>query len=188
MDAPKFRKIIFAINVTIDGFANHEAVLADDELHDFYAELLGTIDIVLFGRKTYQLLESFWPIARQDPRSTKSMLRFADKINGIQKIVFSNTLNDVHWSNTSLIKGDDVIEQILKLKNQEGNRLSISGLSIASMLTRLGLIDKYLFVVQPVILGKGTPLLKDLNNRVDLKLIEIKTFASGVVAKHDQKI
>jgi len=181
------RKIIFAINITIDGFANHEAVIADDELHDFYTDLLSTVDIVLFGRKTYQLLESFWPIAHEDLRSTKSMLRFADKIKSTQKIVFSNTLHEVHWNNTSLIK-ENMIEEILKLKNQRGNNLSIGGLSIASTLTKLGLIDEYFFIVQPIILGKGTPLFESLNNRVDLKLIDTKTFSSGVVAKHYQKI
>src|SRR5919106_465602 len=106
---PAERKIIFAINITIDGFADHTAVIADDELHDFYTDLLTTVDIVLFGRKTYQLLESFWPVAHEDSRSTKSMLRFADKINSIRKIVFSNALNEVHWSNTSLIK-ENMIE------------------------------------------------------------------------------
>lgn len=180
------RKIIFAINVTIDGFANHEAVIADDELHDYYTDLLSTVDIVLFGRKTYELLESFWPIAYKDSRSTKSMLRFADKINSIKKIVFSNTLNEVHWRNTSLIK-ENMIEEISKLKNQSGNNLSIGGLSIASTLTKLGLIDEYFFVVQPIIFGKGKQLFENLNNRVDLKLMDAKVFSSGVVAKHYQK-
>ena len=181
------RKIIFAINVTIDGFADHEAVIADDELHDFYTDLLSTVDIVLFGRKTYELLESLWPIAHQDARSTKSMLRFADKINSIQKIVFSNTLNEVRWNNTSLMK-ENMIEEILKLKNQQGNNLSIGGLSIESTLTELGLINDYFFVVQPIILGKGKQLFEDLKDRVDLKLIDTKNFSSGVVAKHYQKI
>ncbi len=184
---PMKRKIIFAINVTIDGFADHTAVIADDELHDFYTDLLNTVDIVLFGRKTYQLLESFWPIAYEDPGSTKSMLKFADKINSMPKIVFSNTLNEVHWNNTSLVKGN-MVEEILKLKNQPGNNLSIGGLSIASHLTKLGLIDEYFFLVQPIILGTGTPLFGNLSDRVDLKLIDTKIFYSGVVAKHYQKI
>lgn len=115
------------------------------------------------------------------------MLRFADKINNIKKIVFSNTLNEVHWNNTSLIK-ENMIEEILKLKNQSGNSLSIGGLSIESTLTELGLIDEYFFLVQPIILGKGTPLFQNLNNRVDLKLSDTKIFSSGVVAKHYQSL
>ena len=82
------RKLIWAINVTIDGFADHTAVVADDELHDFYTDLLSNIDIELFGRKTYQLMESYWPVAPEDPPATKSMIRFANTINGISKSSF----------------------------------------------------------------------------------------------------
>jgi len=181
------RKIIFAINITIDGFANHTAVIADDALHDFYTDLLSTIDTVLFGRKTYQLLESYWPNAPDDPQATKSMIEFAHKINSIPKIVFSKTLDKATWNNTRLVK-ENMVEEILKLKNQPGNNLSIGGLSIASHLTKLGLIDEYFFLVQPIILGTGTPLFGNLNDRIDLKLIDTKIFCSGVVAKHYQKI
>ena len=83
------RKVIFAINNTIDGYADHTTVIADDELHDFYTNLLNDVDAILMGRKTYQLMESFWPVASKDARSTKSMIRFANIFNPMRKIVFS---------------------------------------------------------------------------------------------------
>ncbi|MGE5812546.1 MAG: dihydrofolate reductase family protein, partial [Ignavibacteria bacterium] len=124
------RKIIWAINVTLDGFADHTAMIADDELHYFYANLLNTVDTELFGRKTYELLESFWPTAYEDTRSTKGMIEFAHKINSMPKIVFSKTLDKAEWNNTRLVK-EDAIGEVLKLKGQEGKNLSIGGISLA---------------------------------------------------------
>jgi dihydrofolate reductase len=177
------RKIIFAINITIDGFADHTAVIADDELHDFYSELLDSIDIILFGRKTYQLMESFWPAADNDPRSTRSMIEYAQKINAKPKIVFSKTLEKVTWQNTRLVK-ENMIDEVIKLKNEPGKNLSAGSLSIASALAVKGLIDEYWFLVQPIILGKGKHLLAGLKERIDLVHAGSKTFKSGVVVLH----
>ncbi|MCX6149621.1 MAG: dihydrofolate reductase family protein [Ignavibacteriales bacterium] len=179
------RKLIFSINVTIDGFADHTAVIADYELHDFYSNLFDEVDTVLLGRKTYQLLQSFWPNAPEDPISTKSMIKFADGINSISKIVFSKTLEKVDWSNTRLVK-KDMIEEVLRMKQQPGKSLSVGGLSIASTFMQLGMIDEYWFVVQPIVLGTGTPLFKDIKSRMNLKLLETRTFGSGVVVLHYQ--
>lgn len=177
------RKIIFAINVTMDGFADHTAVIADDELHDFYTNLLGNVGVELFGRKTYQLMESFWPNAPSDPRCTKSMIEFANKINSIPKIVLSNTLNEVHWNNTKLVKGS-LVDEVLKLKNQEGKSVSIGGLSVAATLMKHDLIDEYWFLVQPIILGKGRNLFERLDNSIHLKLADTRKLNSGVVVLH----
>ena len=199
------RKLIFAINMTIDGCFDHTAMIADDELHDFYTSLLNNVDAVLFGRKTYQLMESFWPIAYEDSLATKSILAFADKINNIPKIVFSKTLDKVNWNNTTLITGN-IVEEVLKLKQQEASEngteeedlkyrpgISIGSLSIASIFMKLNLIDEYWFVVHPVILGKGKRLFEgipdpfDGNGRLNLKLISTETFKSGVVVLHYEK-
>ncbi len=180
------RKIIFSVNKTLDGFADHEAVIADDELHDFYADLLIEIDLVIFGRKTYQLLESFWPTAAQDPNCTKGMINFANKINSVSKMVFSKTLNDVNWHNTTINRGT-LEEEVLKLKNQPGKNISIGGLSVASVLAEAGLIDEYYLVTQPIILGKGKKLFPSLADRIDLELVETKIFKSGVVVLHYSK-
>src|SRR5208283_3147712 len=88
------RKLTLSINMSLDGFADHTvAVAADDELHDFFSGLLDNTDLVLLGRVTYQLMESYWPNAHQDLRATKSELAFADKYNAVRKVVFSRTLH-----------------------------------------------------------------------------------------------
>ena len=182
-DQPAGRKLIWAINVTIDGFADHTAVIADDELHDFHTDLLGNVDIVLFGRKTYQLMESYWPVAPEDPAATKSMFKFANTINSIPKIVFSKTLQKVAWNNTRLIR-EKITEEVRKLKQQPGNSLSIGGITITSNFMKLGLIDEYWFLVQPIILGTGKHLVEGIQDQHNLKLADTKVFNSGVVALH----
>jgi len=177
------RKLIFAINITVDGFADHTSVIADDELHDFYTDLLNSFDIILFGRKTYQLFESFWPTADKDPQSTKSMLRFADKINGLHKIVFSKTLHQVAWNNTKLVK-DNVLEEITRLKQQPGKNLSTGGISFSSSLMKAGLIDEFWFLVHPIVSGSGRRLFNEIDIKAKLKLLETQVFKSGVVAMH----
>jgi dihydrofolate reductase len=181
------RKLIWAINVTLDGYADHEAVIADDELHYFYADLLKEVDAELFGRKTYDLLESFWPTAAEDPESTKGMIEFAERINSIPKIVFSKTLQKAEWKNTKLVK-EDAIAEVRKLKAQAGKSLCIGGISLANNLMQEGLIDEYWIVVQPIILGKGKYLFQNINERKNLKLVDMKIFKSGVAALHYEKI
>ncbi|MEJ2635219.1 MAG: dihydrofolate reductase family protein [Calditrichia bacterium] len=177
------RKLIFAINVTLDGFADHTAMIADSELHDFFTDLLGSTDIILFGRTTYQLMEDFWPAADKDPGSTESMLRFAERINSMPKIVFSRTLKEVHWSNTRLIK-ENMVEEVRNLQQQPGRNLAIGSISLANTFMKLGLIDEYRLLVHPVILGKGKRLFEELDNRINLKLADTKKFDSGVVVLH----
>jgi dihydrofolate reductase len=189
------RKLIFAINITIDGCFDHTAVIADDELHDFYTNLLNNIDVILFGRITYQLMESFWPRAHEDPRITKSMLAFADKMNNIPKIVFSKTLTEVKWNNTKLIKGN-LIDEVIKMKtiNPDGSKnISAGSISIASALMEKNLIDEYWFAIHLIILGKGKRLFEEThesfkeNNKLNLKLVDTKIFKSGVVVLHYEK-
>jgi len=180
------RKVIFAINLTINGSSDHTFVIADDELHDFYTNMFDDVDVILFGRKTFQLMESFWPVAHKDPRSTQSMLRFAEKINSIQKIVLSNTLTEVSWNNTKLFSGN-LREDILKLKSQKGKNISVGGLSVASKLTEMRLIDEYWFLVQPIISSNVKEIFNDLTDTVRLKLVSTKVFNSGVVALHYKK-
>ncbi len=180
------RKIIFSINITIDGFADHTAGIADDELHDFFTDLLDSADIVLLGRKTYEMMASYWPFADQNPKSTESELRFAEKYNIVSKIVFSKTLKEVKWNNTTLAKSN-LIDEVFNLKNQNGKDIFAGSLSIASALAQKNLIDEYWLLIHPVVLGKGKPLFEDLQSKVELKLVETKTFNSGVVVLHYKK-
>lgn len=180
------RKLIFQINISLDGFADHTVAIADDELHDFSTDMLNNIDTILFGRVTYQLFESYWPLAPNDPEATKSIVEFADKINAIPKIVFSNTLQDVGWNNTKLVRGN-IAEEVLKLKQMTGKDLSVGGLNLARSLTNLSLIDDYWILVHPVIVGKGRRLFDGIHESLTLKLVDSQKFHSGVVALHYQQ-
>ncbi len=180
------RKIIFAINITVDGYADHTSVIADDELHKFFADYLANVGVVLLGRKTYEMMASYWPHARENPGSTKSEIEFADRYNNIEKVVFSRTLESVYWNNTTLNKGN-LIKEVEKMKKQSGKSISAGSLSIASALTEKNLIDEYWILVHPVVLGRGKKLFENLSNKVVLKLIGTKNLGSGVVAMHYQK-
>ena len=177
------RKLVFSINVSLDGFADHTVALADNELHEFFTDQLDTIDTVLFGRVTYQLFESYWPLALTDPESTKSIVDFAHKINAVPKIVFSRTLQNTDWNNTKLFKGN-MVEEVSKLKQGNGKSMLVGGLSMAQTLTNLSLIDEFWLLVHPTIAGKGRRLFDGVNERFDLKLADTKTLHSGVVVLH----
>jgi dihydrofolate reductase len=179
-------KIAFAINITIDGFADHTAMIADEELHDFFTNYLKNIDIVLFGRKTYEMMAAYWPHADKDPKSKQSEIEFANVFNQIPKVVFSKTLSKVDWNNTELNKGD-LIEEVKKLKEKDGKNISAGSLSIASQLLKQNLIDEFWFLIHPVILGKGVQLFENLNVKTHLKLLDTKVFGSGVIALHYEK-
>jgi dihydrofolate reductase len=137
------------------------------------------------GRKTYQLMESFWPIAHKDPRSTQSVLRFAEKYNSIKKIVFSETLKEVKWQNSQL--ADRNLQEIIsELKNKDGKNISAGSLSIALQLLKLDLIDEFWFAVHPIVAEKGPRLFDGMDVNKKLKLIDSKTLSSGVVFHHYQ--
>jgi dihydrofolate reductase len=177
------RKLIAAINMTLDGFCDHTAGIADDEIHQHYNELLSNGDTLLFGRITYQLMESYWPAIVKNPTGNKPEDEFAVLIDNISKIVFSRTLNNVDWKNTEL-KKEVIKEEVLELKqsrNGESKNILVGSPSLIVALTQLGLIDEYQLCVQPIILGSGLPLFKNLRDRVDLKLLKTKTFGSGAV-------
>jgi dihydrofolate reductase len=174
--------------MTIDGRCGHEDMIADDELHAYYTDLLRTVDVILFGRKTYQLMESYWPVVAKNQSETKVVNEFAQTIDALDKIVFSKTLSRVDWKNTKL-STTNIEEEIPKLKQQPGKDIFIDGLSIASHLTRLGLIDEYRIAVHPVVAGRGPRMLDttELKERLHLQLVESKTFRSGVVVLHFKK-
>jgi dihydrofolate reductase len=156
------RKLIAAINMTLDGFCDHTAMIADDEIHQHYNELLSNADTLLFGRITYQLMESSWPTVVKNPTGNKPMDEFAVLIDNISKIVFSRTLKNVDWKNAKLAKGG-IKEEVLELKQQAGKNILAGSPSLIVALTQLDLIDEYQLGVQPIILGNGLPLFKNIN-------------------------
>jgi dihydrofolate reductase len=180
------RKVIFAINITINGFADHTAMIADAEVHNYFSDMLDDADVILFGRKTYQLMESYWPNAWNDSGSTESEKRFADKINSIKKIVFSNTLKIVDWQN-SVLSEKDPVTTVLELKRQEGKIISVGSLSIASQLFKENLIDEFWFAIHPVVSGNGPRLFDGIDINTELKFVDSKKLNSGVIVIHYYK-
>ena len=173
------RKLIAAINMTLDGFCDHTAGLPDEEIHQHYTELLGQADLILYGRITYQLME-FWRTLLENPSDEKSMNDFAIAIDKIQKIVFSHTLKDVEWDSARL--SDQAIEEeVLELKQQSGKDILVGSRSLIIQLMKLNLIDEYQLCVHSVVAGSGLPLFEKINNRTILKLIKTKTFSGGAV-------
>jgi dihydrofolate reductase len=174
------RKIIAAMNMTLDGFCDHTAMIADDEIHQHYNELLSNTGILIYGRITYQLMESYWPSVVKDPTGNKPMDDFAVLIDNISKIVFSRTLKNVEWKNTEL-KNEIFKEEILELKQQAGKDIGVGSPGLIAAFTQLGLIDEYQLGVQPTVLGSGLPLFKNISDRVNLKLFRTKTFSCGAI-------
>ena len=174
------RKLIAAINMTLDGFCDHTAMTADDEIHQHYNELLSNADTLIYGRITYQLMESYWPTVVKNPTGNKPTDEFAVLIDNISKIVFSRTLKNVDWKNTKLKKEVNK-EEVLELKQQAGKNILVGSPSLIVALTQLDLIDEYQLGVQPIVLGSGLPLFKNVKDRVNLKLLKTKTFGCGAI-------
>lgn len=173
------RKLIAAINMTLDGFCDHTEIIADDELHQHYNELLSTAGAIIYGRITYQLME-YWRTVVKNPTGNKSMDEFAVTMDNVPKIVFSRTLQDVEWKTARLAKRD-IKEEVLELKHREGKDILVGSPGLIVNCMNLNLIDEYQLCVHPVIIGKGLPLFKTINDRTILKLLKIKTFSSGAI-------
>ncbi len=175
------RKLIAAINMTLDGFCDHTAVIADDEIHQHYNDLLRNAGAVLYGRVTYQLME-YWQTVVKNPTGNKAMDEFAVTMDNIPKIVFSNTLHHVEWKTARLAK-KEIQEEVLDLKRSPGEGKDIlvgsPGLIVACI--NLNLIDELQLCVHPVIAGSGLPLFKNIKNKSILKLLKTKSFSSGAI-------
>src|SRR3989454_5884321 len=187
------RKVILSISVTLDGFfegPNKELDwhIVDEEVKEYAKDLLNNVDTLLFGRVTYQLMADYWPAAATNSSTSKSDLEIADKMNNLPKIVFSKTLQEVKWNNSSLVK-ENIVEEISKMKQQTGKDMVIFGSgSIVSTFMQFGLIDEYRLIVNPVVLGSGKPLFKGINEKHNLKLLKNRILGSGVVILYYQPI
>ena len=177
------RKLIAAINMTLDGYCDHTAMIADDEIHEHYNDLLRNAGALLYGRITYQLMESYWPSIVKNPTGNKATDDFAVLIDNIPKIVYSRTLKNVDWKNTKL-KKEVIKEDVLALKREAGKDIFAGSPGLIVALAQLDLIDEYQLGVQPTILGSGLPLFKNVRDRINLKLLKTKTFGCGAVAHY----
>jgi len=180
------RKLILLMHTSLDGFVagpNGEMdwIRFDEELADYVGKITDSADTALYGRITYEMMESYWPTAAESPTATKHDIEHANWVNNALKIVFSRTREKTNWKNTMIIK-DDIAEKIADMKNQPGkNLLLIGSASITHVFMQHNLIDEYWINVNPVLLGEGTPLFTNISDRVNLKLVQAKTFAHGVV-------
>lgn len=181
------RKVIFGINLTLDGCCDHTKGEPDEEIHEYFAQQMREGGTLLYGRITYQLMVPFWPdIAKNQSGPTKDMNDFAAAFDAVREIVVvSRTLAEVGDGKTRIIRGN-LKEEVLKLKEAPGKDILVGGVDIPSQLMELDLIDEYRFVIHPIVAGEGRRLFDrvSLQERLKLKLVESKVFTSGCVALH----
>ena len=178
------RNVIYAINISLDGCCDHTKTIADDELLEHYARLLrDDVDLLVYGRKTYQLMVPYWPDVAKDPSSTNADKDFAQAFVSNNKIVFSRSLESAQDKNTKIVS-TNLRDEILRLKQEPGKNILVGGVDIPSQLVELGLVDEYRFVIGPIISGEGRRLFEAVNlpERRRLKLAESEIFKSGCVA------
>jgi len=178
------RPLRYAINVTLDGCCHHEAGLPpDEESMRYWTAVMGRADALLFGRVTYEMMESAW---RRPATGTwpdwmdEEAISFAETIDRARKYVVSSTLDDVDW-NAELVRGD-VGDAVQRLKQEPGEGLFVGGVTLPLALADLGLIDEYELVVQPILAGHGPTLLAGLRERIQLEVVDRHEFRSGAVA------
>ena len=186
------RNLIFFMHTSLDGFVaglNGEMnwIKVDDAMFDFVATMTDKADTALYGRVTYEMMQSYWPTAGDKPNATKHDKEHSNWYNNVSKVVLSKTIQETGLHNTKVIS-DHLSDNINKLKQQNGKNILIFGSPGASQsLLNEGLIDEFWLFVNPIILGQGMPLFKGITGMVKLKLVESKTFAGGVIALHYEK-
>ena len=177
------RNVIYSTMVSLDGFIegpnrNLDWVIIDEELHSFINDQHSQIDTFLFGRRMYEVMV-YWETAETDTSNPEYVLEFARIWKRIIKIVYSKTLEHVQ-GNAQLHRGN-IVDEIAQLKAQPGLDMSVGGATIASALRRYGLIDEYQLFIHPVLLGSGTLMFQGSGDTLNLRLVETRTFHSGVV-------
>ena len=179
------RKLVYAINITLDGCCDHTKQFVDEELLGYFTHLMREFDLQVFGRKTYQLMVPYWPDVLKNQSATKADTEFARAFDSINKIVFSRSLDGAEDKNTRIVR-TNLRDEILKLKQEPGKNILVGGVDIPSQLIALGLVDEYRFVVGPILAGEGRRLMEgvSLPEKLQLKLVESKPFKSGCVALH----
>ena len=181
------RKVIYGINLTADGCCDHTKGLASEEVHKYFTDLMHDVDLIIYGRITYELMVPYWPEVAKSQSGSKTETDFARTFDAIPIVVFSRTLKSVA-ANTTIIH-DNLADEVLKLKQQPGKNISIGGVDLPSQLIALGLVDEFHFVIHPVLAGAGRRLLTDtdLINKFNLTLVNTKILNGGFVALHYSK-
>jgi dihydrofolate reductase len=181
------RKVIYAINITLDGCCDHTKIVPDETMLEHYIQLLREADLFVYGRKTYQLMVPYWPDVAKDQSASKGDRDFAQAFGAANKVVFSRSLDSAEakkGDKNARVVHTNLRDEILKLKQEPGKNILAGGVDIPSQLIELGLVDEYRFVVFPILAGAGRRLLEgvSLPEKLQLKLVDSKIFKSGAVA------
>jgi dihydrofolate reductase len=181
------RKVIYSLTLSLDGFVETvdgklDWSAPDPELHTFINEQQREVGAYVYGRRLYELMAGFWPTADQDPDAPPYVVDFARIWRDTPKVVFSTTLRHVDWNSTLVRGGDDeaFAAQVAELRARPGGPLAVGGPGLAATFVRLGLVDEYRLYLHPTILGGGKPFFPALDAPIDLRLVQARTFGSGV--------
>jgi dihydrofolate reductase len=175
--------LTFALNVTLDGCYDHREGIVDDELHDYFTQLMDQAGAMLYGRTTYELMENAWPAVARDESAVPAMREWGRKLEAKPKYVVSASRRDFPWNNTFRLDGD-LHEAVTQLKEKTPRGLLVGGRALSAALERLGLIDEYRLVFHPILAGHGPTLLHDLERPRRLELVATTRLKSGVMALH----
>jgi dihydrofolate reductase len=180
----QMRNIVYGINLSADGCCDHTKFGGGADIHEYFTDLMRETDLIIYGRKTYELMVPYWPEVAKDHSGSKSENEFADAFSALDRVVFSRSLASAE-DNTKIIRGN-LREEILKLKQQPGKNISLGGVDLPGQLIALNLVDEFHFVVHPVIVGEGRRLFSEANpeQALGLKLVGSKVLNSGCVALH----
>ncbi len=187
------RKLIFFMHVSLDGYVAGPGgemnwIKLDEALFDFVGTMTAGADLALYGRVTYEMMQSYWPEAGKKPNASKHDKEHSEWYNRVSKIVLSRSMADVSLPNTTII-ANNLSEKINAIKAQEGKNILIFGSPRASQsLLNEDLIDEFWLFVNPIILGKGRPMFEGVQQQTKLELVESKTFPCGVIGLHYKKI
>ncbi|HEY4112318.1 dihydrofolate reductase family protein [Puia sp.] len=178
------RKLIYAINLTLDGCFDHTKAIPSEELHEYFTNLIRDSDLLVYGRVTYELMVPFWPDIAKKQSMSKVSNEFATTFDSVAKVVFSKSL-ETSDPNTRIVR-TDLKEEILRLKQQQGKNMLLGGVSLPSKLIKLDLVDEFYFVIHPVIAGGGRRLMEGIAmpESLQLQLVDSKTIKPGHVAHH----
>jgi dihydrofolate reductase len=178
------RTVTFGMNISLDGYCDHTMAEPSDELMDYFTGMMDDVDLIVYGRVMYQLMFPYWADVAKNQSGTASENRFAERLTAINKVVVSRSIENVE-KNTQIVRANPVAE-LLKLKQQPGQKISVDTISLLPELIAAGLIDEFHLVVHPILAGNGRPLLKvgSLQEKLDLKLVKTIHFKSGCIALH----
>jgi len=182
------RKLIYGINISLDGCCDHTKFGGGDDVNDYFRKLLENVDLVIYGRKTYELMVPFWPEIAVTQSMNASSNAFAKVFANLKRAVISGTIDNI--DNDTMIIRNNLEAQILKLKQQSGKAISTGGVELPARLIELGLVDEFHMVVHPVIVGRGRRLFDEMTlpEGLGLNLMESRTLSSGCVALRYEKL